>query len=267
MCMIEGNILENTSVSLGDLTEVVSMICILICDDDPTMLNKINSAIQSIIVDRNLKAKIMRFEDASRISDQLLSSCDIAFLDIDFESEEYNGLDIARRLRKLRNDSVIIFVTNFIEYAPEGYEVHAFRYILKSKFDSDIEPYFAQAVKQIHRRKEVVKIQVNGEIIDLHMENILYFEVQQHNITVHIQRNADRKEVKTYNFYGSLSALEQKLEPQGFLRIHKSFLVNMRHLRKLQCREAVLDNGVVLRVGEKGYAENKRKYLIWKGWQ
>ena len=99
------------------------------------------------------------------------------------------------------------------------------------------------------------------------MENILYFEVQQHNITAYIQKNTQRKEMKLYVFYGSLTALEQKLEPQGFLRIHKSFLVNMRHLKKFQCREAILDNGISLRVGEKGYAENKRKYLIWKGWQ
>lgn len=196
-----------------------------------------------------------------------MSSCDIAFLDIDFESEEYNGLDIARRLRKFRDDSIIIFVTNFIEYAPEGYEVHAFRYILKSKFESDIEPYFEQAINQIHQQKKTVKIQVNGEIIDLHMDSILYFEVQQHNITAYIQKNALRKEINAYNFYGSLSTLELRLEPQGFLRIHKSFLVNMRHLKKFQCREAVLDNGISLRVGEKGYAENKRKYLIWKGWQ
>ena len=61
--------------------------------------------------------------------------------------------------------------------------------------------------------------------------------------------------------------LEHQLEPKGFLRIHKSYLVNMRHLKKFQCREAVLSNGTVLRVGEKTYADKKKKYLLWKGWQ
>lgn len=265
--MNEDNTLENTSISLGKVSEVVSMVSILICDDDPTMLTKIDTAIQSIVASQKIKAKIHTVQDASKISDQILSSCDIALLDIDFGSEKYNGLDVARRLRKLRNDSIIIFVTNFIEYAPEGYEVHAFRYILKNKFEYDIEPYFEQALTQIHQKKERIKIQVDGEIIDLHLESILYFEVQQHIITAYIQRNAQRQEVKACCFYGSLSDLEQKLEPQGFLRIHKSFLVNMRHLKKFQCREATLDNGIILRVGEKSYAENKRKYLIWKGWQ
>lgn len=265
--MIEENGLENTRISLGKIMEDGAMICILICDDDSIMLNKVKESIQTIAIEKKLKTKIYMFEDASKISDQLLASCDIAFFDIDFESEKYNGLDIARRLRKLRNDSIIIFVTNFIEYAPEGYEVNAFRYILKSKFDSDIDPYFEQAIKQIQQHKETIKIQVNGEIIDLHLDRILYFEVQQHSITAYIQKNTLRNETRVYTFYGSLSDLELRLESQGFLRIHKSFLVNMRHLKKFQCREAILDNGTSLRVGEKGYAENKRKYLIWKGWQ
>ena len=47
----------------------------------------------------------------------------------------------------------------------------------------------------------------------------------------------------------------------------ESYLVNMKHLKKFQCREATLDNGMILRVGEKSYAENKQKFLLWKGWQ
>lgn len=68
-----------------------------------------------------------------RIPDSILSGCDIAFLDIDFEGKRYNGIDIARRIRSKRKDAVIIFVTNYIEYAPEGYEINAFRYVLKSE--------------------------------------------------------------------------------------------------------------------------------------
>lgn len=247
--------------------EVALVVCVLICDDDPIMLSRINKEIQLLVTLLNIKARIYSYDDISKISDQMLASCDIALLDVDFQTERYNGLDLARRLRKFRNDTIVIFITNFIEYAPEGYEVHAFRYILKNKLENDIKPYFKQAIEEIHKRKEMIKIQVNGEIIDLKLESILYFEVQQHNISAHVLRFPQRREVKVYTFYGSLSELEQKLEPQGFLRIHKSFLVNMRHLKKFQCREALLDNGTSLRVGEKGYAENKRKYLIWKGWQ
>ena len=63
----------------------------------------------------------------------------------------------------------------------------------------------------------------------------------------------------------SLSELEEQLEPKGFLRIHKSYLVNMAHLKKYQSQQAVLSDGTVLRVSARSYAAQKQKYLLWKG--
>lgn len=243
------------------------MLSVLICDDDTQMLAAIKSEVERIFSVSETKAKIYTFSDAGQISSQILSSCDIALLDIDFEREAYNGMDVARRLRGVRKDAIIIFVTNFIEYAPEGYEVQAFRYILKKDLETDLEGYIQQALEHLQATKETMKIQVNGEIIDLPLDQTLYFEVQQHNVTVYVQKDDAGRSVKTYSFYASLSELEQRLEPQGFLRIHKSYLVNMKHLKKFQCREAMLDNGTVLRVGEKSYAEKKKQYLLWKGWK
>lgn len=243
------------------------MLRVLICDDDLAMLDKLKADVESIFRTTDAKAKIHTFLDASQISNQILSSCDIALLDVDFEHKAYNGMDVASRLRNMRRDAVIIFVTNFIEYAPEGYEVQAFRYVLKKDLETDLKDYLIQALEHLQLTKETLKIQVNGEIIDLLLDNTLYFEVQQHNVTVYVQKDPSGKLIKAYSFYASLSELEQRLEPQGFLRIHKSYLVNMKHLKKFQCREALLDNGTVLRVGEKSYAEKKKQYLLWKGWK
>lgn len=241
-----------------------SMLNILICDDDKTMVEAMASVVENVLAETDKKAKIHTFTDAALVSDQILSGCDIALLDIDFDEAGYNGMDIARRLRTLRSDTVLIFVTNFIEYAPEGYEVQAFRYVLKRDIHSDLKPNLLLALKNLN--KETLPIQVNGEIINLALDDILYLEVQQHNVTAIMRQQTQGKKRMEYTFYASLSDLEQRLEPLGFLRIHKSYLVNMKHLKKFQCKEATLDDGTTLRVGEKSYSENKRKYLLWKGW-
>ena len=241
------------------------MISSLICDDDITIVEEMHLVIERILRDADRKAKIYTFTDAASVSEQILSGCDIALLDIDFDGAEYNGMDIARKLRSLRSDTVIIFVTNFIEYAPEGYEVQAFRYILKRDLEADLKVVLPLALKQLNQ--ETLPIQVNGEIIKVPLDDILYLEVQQHNVTVVTRRLTPDRKPKEYCFYATLSDLEGRLEPLGFLRIHKSYLVNMKHLKKFQCREATLDNGMILRVGEKSYAENKQKFLLWKGWQ
>lgn len=235
------------------------MLRILICDDDVALVETMRSIVESVLNECSRKAKIYTFTDASAVSDQVLSSCDIALLDIDFEGATYNGIDVARRLRAFRSDTVIIFVTNFIEYAPEGYEVQAFRYVLKRDIRRDLEPNLLLAIQNLN--KETLSIQSNGENINLLPDDILYLEVRQHSVTALMRQQTE------YSFYASLSELEQRLEPLGFLRIHKSYLVNMKYLKKFQCRETLLKNGITLRVGETRYAENKRKYLLWKGWR
>lgn len=241
------------------------MLSILICDDDARMIATMRAATESVLKEAEKKAKIHTFTNAASISEQILSACDIALLDIDFDGANYNGMDIARKIRSLRSDTVIIFVTNFIEYAPEGYEVQAFRYILKRDLNTELKAVLPLALKQLNR--ETLRIQVNGEIIKVPLDDILYLEVQQHNVTVVTRKLTPDRKPNEYTFYATLADLEERLEPLGFLRIHKSYLVNMKHLKKFQCREATLDNGMTLRVGEKSYAENKQKFLLWKGWQ
>lgn len=241
------------------------MLSILICDDVIDMIDTMRSIAESVLNRVGKRAKFYTYTDATSISEPIMSSCDIALLDIDYDGADYNGMDIARKIRSLRSDAVIIFVTNFIEYAPEGYEVQAFRYILKRDLDTDLKAVLPLALKQLNQ--ETLPIRANGEIIKVPLDDILYLEVQQHNVTVVTRKLTFERKQKEYSFYATLSDLEERLEPLGFLRIHKSYLVNMKHLKKFQCREATLDNGMTLRVGEKSYAENKKKFLLWKGWQ
>ena len=106
---------------------------IMICDDDAVSVSKISAIVESVFSNRNVI--LHTFTQADQISARLLSGCDIALLDVDLQSNICNGMDLARRIRSFRKDTVIIFITNFIEYAPEGYEVRAFRYVLKSNMD------------------------------------------------------------------------------------------------------------------------------------
>ena len=77
-------------------------------------------------------------------------------------------------------------------------------------------------------------------------------------------RNVYNEILTVFSF---LEEMEKQLDHQGFLRIQKSYLVNMAHLQRFQCKEAMLDNGMILPVSEKSYAEQKKKYLYWRGMQ
>ena len=102
------------------------MVKILICDDDPTFAQSMFKRILSLPAYSSKSMKLSCLTDIAEMSANTIAQYDILFLDIDLGKE--SGIDLARKMRKMNPEAVLIFVTNFSEYAPEGYEVDAFRY-------------------------------------------------------------------------------------------------------------------------------------------
>lgn len=238
----------------------VKEIRVLICDDDQASLEVIRQKAELIFTKLNIQGIFDLYSTCEAVSVESLKHCDIALLDVDFEGQTSNGIDLARKLRQVNKRAVILFITNFIEYAPEGYEVQAFRYILKRDLDAVLGRYLMEAMEMLRDARECLRLDYRGDLLELSFDSILYLEVMGHSVSI-------VTEGETYTLSASLSSFERELESHGFLRVHKSFLVNMRHIKKFQCRELILDNGTAIRVSEKSYAGQKRKYLLWKGWQ
>ena len=205
------------------------MLRVLLCDDDELFLDRMKSRVEAFLSSQGEGFEILAHTDTASISDRELELCDLALLDVDLATPEDDGIALARRLRAFRQDAVLIFVTNFIEFAPAGYEVSAFRYVLKRDLEGIFNTYLSQALDRIRLAREVYTVWVDGNQIDL-----------------------------------PVKYLERDLEVCGFLRIHKSYLVNMRFIAKLSSKGVVLDNGTVLRVSQMQYNEIKQKYLLWK---
>lgn len=115
-----------------------------------------------------MQVRFHLFDDPCAIKD--LAGYDIAILDIDMG--DFSGIDLAWRLRKEKPGIVIIFLTNFIQYAPEGFEVQAFRYLLKTNMQERLVSYFEDAVKEVVRKKQIITISVNSELIDIPVNHI-----------------------------------------------------------------------------------------------
>ncbi len=231
---------------------------LLLCDDDPAFLKALRGELTRSLAKLNVNADIAAFARLSDIDPVRLAACDVAFLDIDFEDEACDGMDIARKLRQVNSRALILFVTNFIDYAPAGYEVQAFRYILKRDLDNVLERYLMQAMERLAEGQECLHLQNKDETADIPLQQISYLEVMDHSVSIHAGE-------RSYELSATLSGLEERLDAHGFLRVHKSFLVNMAHIRKFRSRECLLSDGTVLSVSEKNYARQKQKYLIWKG--
>lgn len=230
----------------------------LLCDDDEGFLHRLREALEVLLRERQVDFRICTACTMEEIPQSILSGCDIAFLDIDFVGKDYSGLDIARRIRASGKGAVIIFVTNFVEYAPEGYEVQAFRYLLKKHIFEKLESCLHLALEQVQTAPAVLSVKIDGERVDIPLAEILYIESQLRTVEIHLQSG------NFHRCYRSISELEAQLEEQGFLRIHRSYLVNMGKLKRFQSKGAVLTDGTELPVSTQHYNEQKKKYLLWK---
>ena len=229
----------------------------LVCDDEMKIVEQVSTLPQEHCMENGIHAQIHAFDDPCAIKDY--DSYDIAFLDIDME--KLNGINLARKLRQENPGIVIIFLTNFIQYAPEGFEVQAFRYLLKSNMQKRLVSYFEDAVREVVREKQIITISVNSELIDIPVNHILYLESNLRIIIMHLIHD-ERKE---YRFYGNMTDLSEKLEDLGFLRIQKSFLVNMEYIEQMQYEKVRLRGEIVLPSSAKNHKELKQHYLKWRG--
>lgn len=229
---------------------------ILVCDDDKVIMQRIADIIRTHSESKGSVPTIVESINPEEID--LTEEFDIAFLDIDMP--RMNGMELARKLHDIKSNTIIIFITNFIQYAPEGYEVGAFRYLMKNQISEKLSYYFDLAVEEATKRRRIITIQVNGEHIDVPTADILYMESQGRIIVMHLINNSRA----LYRFYGNMSELEQKFKILGFLRVHKSYLVNMEYIDVFQCKKLELKGGIRIPSSERRYSELKQQYLKWE---
>lgn len=155
---------------------------ILVCDDDAAFAEKLSRWLQDNTA-RELHPEVCISTDPSILGDSEISSFDIIFLDIDMGQS--NGVEVARRLRRLQARALLIFVTNYVEYSPEGYEVGAFRFLLKSRLKEKLPAYYEQALRVLQRREDVYTYALNGEVCRVRLCEVLYLESRGRLLCLH----------------------------------------------------------------------------------
>ena len=181
--------------------------------------------------------------------------CDILVLDMRMET--MGGIEVAKHIRQLDDEVPILIVTATVDYAVEGYKVGAFRYIVKPVESGD----FLSAVEELLDRQQKKQASIfsfpsiNGTTI-LMTDHIYYLESDLRTIRVVAKEG-------TFTFTGTISSLEEQLRPDGFIRIHKSFLVNVSHIYNIFKDSVTMDNKEVLPMSKHKRREVNQEFLSY----
>ena len=233
---------------------------IILCDDSEMDRKHLRQLLEEYEIRKKEKFTITEFSSGQELchAKEALDNCAIVFLDINMEKQD--GLKTAAQLKALYPEILIVLVTAYMGYALEGYKVKASRFLLKDDLEHTLGECMDSLLDELHRKQRYVEFSfVEGER-RLLVDDIFYIETSRH-------KNMFYTKKQTYTIYKRLDELELELSQYGFVRVHQSFLVNMRHILKFQAREIVLTGDITLPASPKTYAELKQKYLFWKGRQ
>ncbi len=202
---------------------------------------------------------LFNLRENTNLSPILCSRYDIIFVTVN--SQESDGMSFAGIIRKQAESSILILVSDSAKCALEGYKVEALRYLIKNGlFGRELEETMWAAVRKMQKSPEIREFCFLEEIKSISLNSIVYLESNGHKLIFYIWEN----EIKKYTMYGTLKALTEEVLGGGFIRIHKSYSINMFHIIDL-CRYQVnLLNGVTLPVSKNRYNEIEEEYKNYK---
>lgn len=235
------------------------MFRIAICDDSPQWLRRIETLARAFFQNINLKYRLDIFQSGEDLLKSIATPYDIALLDVNLQST--NGIEVASQLRATNPQIVLIFVSEYVEYAPFGYEVDAIRYLLKNHLEQAFDRMMCEAVKKVRERHLRYAIVTDAGNVMVKFEDILYVEGQKRKVTYHLQNNNRA----SYDCNESLGDVEARLGTQGFLRTYRTILVNMRHICFLNRTHLTLADGTDLPVSKQNSKEIMQTYNLWAG--
>ncbi len=227
---------------------------VIICDDELHYRQLLHEKILQDSFVHDYEVEVTEYGSGAQLVEAVEKgvSADVFFLDVQMEQGTDDGIRAARELRKRGEHGLIVYVTGFIDYMQTGYEVRAFRYLLKSQMTDQLSQVLYDIRQELSG--QVFMFRLGGEQMLVDKRQIMYFESDKRMLRLVTMETE-------YRFYGNLDQTEQELG-ETFLRCHKSYLVNMEGIRSYSGTEIEVQGGAVIPVSRSYAKEVKRRLML-----
>lgn len=214
------------------------MIRCLIVDDEPQARKLLTTYLSEIT-----GFEIVGVFQNAILAYEFLKSNPVDLLFLDVQMPKLSGIEF---LKTLKDPPLVILTTAFSDYALEGYDLSIVDYLLKPiSFHR-----FIKAVDKVKQRmengnflrlddslptKKFVFIKVNGKMVRMQINEIVYVEGMQNYVNIFLLNG------QNYITFSKMKFMEQELNSSGFLRVHKSYLIQTSFIKEIKGNVIVLD--------------------------
>ena len=237
---------------------MTKLTCIAI-DDEPLALRQVISFIEKLPFLELVGQCSNAFQALDLLEQQQV---DLMFVDINMP--DLNGLDF---VKSLDQTPLLVFTTAYDQYAIDGFKVHAIDYLLKpfsfAEFSKAANKAKAQyeLQHQAENKEEVIEsndqylfIKSEYKLLRVNLEDILYIEGMKEYVRIHLIAHKPIMSLLT------MKAVEAKLPSDSFMRVHRSYIVNLRQVKEVERFRIVYDDKTRIPVSE-NYKEQFQHFL------
>lgn len=215
------------------------MIKIALLDDNEQDLNDLYNCVSRYFEEKNLEIRISKFSSSKDFL-ECQDVFNVAFLDIEMDGK--NGMDVAHTIFSEHPDTFIIFVTNLIQYAVEGYTVDAASYILKPLVYDDFALKMKRVIQKINKGNFIKINDTEKGQHFLDVNNIIYCLIEGHYLSIFYNNG------EVYKIRSTMKEAEEKFKNLNFIRVSNYYLVNFNNIKSFKKDDLFLDNGFSIKV-------------------
>ena len=229
---------------------------IAIVEDEVTQANLIKTGIAQIGEEMGISVQAELFDKPLFFLDNYVPKYDAIFLDI--EMPYCDGIETAKQIRKKDQETIIVFVTNMIQRAIDGYEVQALDFVIKPVTYERLKSTLLQVIRKLGKeKKEGIEVKTANQVVYLDQNEILYVEVSRHRLFFHLTSG------KVIESWGNMSDIEKKFSLRDFSKCNNCYLVNHKYVKGIsQDMVEIGDSRLKISRGrKKEFIENMLAYI------
>lgn len=223
---------------------------IAICEDHKIVADELTRLIKKY----DHSQEIMYFNKPSALFQYMDTSFfDLIFMDLNFESEEEDGIKWLRTINKVHPHTMVIILTAYEERYKEGFEVRAFRFMSKPIIEQELIKYLEAVNTELSQAKSIM-IKRKGIEHNLPIHDICYISAQVGGTELWTKKDMFPSEESLLHWANILPA-------NCFFRCHNKYLVNLQHVKNYHQQEILLSTGEKIPISRRRWRDFQKAFM------
>ena len=235
----------------------MDLIRVALCDDEPEWLESSRRSLESFAEHNGYEFEIGSYGDGQFMLNEREVAPDVLFCDIEL-GEDKSGIDIVREVSREWPSCQIVYVTNFLRYAPEVYVTEHLWFVLKDRFEERLPEIFEKLLRQMEDGSKALTLQTTDrDILSIPCTQIVSFERRGRTTTVTLS------DATQHLVPDRLKDLLERVPQRLFARCHGSYAVGLGHVRLVGHDSIVMQEGEEVPLSRRYARSFRERYLDW----